>query len=195
VAPPTATTPLDPTLDLPLSGWWRRVGVTVIDGIALNMVARVVLGLVVTTSAPMVFKDSSMAAYDAHVLFNWLVPVFIWGATVSLALSAIYNITLWQWRGQTLGNMTLGSKIVRASDGELPTLRQCVVRWSMGEFLPSMVAFIGFGIVLLQVKSVVNNLPLASGSLSPQQKHELLSALAEAAIIFGVTISTRSPTG
>lgn len=48
---------------------------------------------------------------------------------LSLTVVAIYEVTLVVRRGQTVGKIAVGTRIVDFSSGSLPSLQQSVVRW------------------------------------------------------------------
>jgi uncharacterized RDD family membrane protein YckC len=86
-----------------LTGWWRRVGATVVDALIFFVVALVIELLV------------------HHVV----------GAVITGALSVAYFIYLWaQPRGQTVGNIAVGTQVRSAGGGGPITLQQSVIRWA-----------------------------------------------------------------
>lgn len=137
--PSTPTTPLvQPTFSEPqsgpaipagpvsyeLSGWWRRVGAYIIDGILLGVVTFPLIALlgIGTTST-----SSSSAEFSVQG-GAFLVAILV-GAAVSLLYAPITMVT---FKGSTLGKLATGIRVVRA-DGNTVTfgyaaLREVVVK-------------------------------------------------------------------
>lgn len=53
------------------------------------------------------------------------------GFGLALALSGAYHISLTAQRGQTLGQMVLGIRVVDAKSAAVPTFKQSAVRWAV----------------------------------------------------------------
>jgi uncharacterized RDD family membrane protein YckC len=58
-----------------------------------------------------------------------IVPAGRGRVAVGLLLVAVYEITFVMKRGQTLGKILMGTRIVDRDTGELPDARQAIVRW------------------------------------------------------------------
>ncbi len=50
-------------------------------------------------------------------------------SAVGLAIIAVYEVAFVVRRGQTLGKMAMGTRIVDTTSGSLPSLKQSVIRW------------------------------------------------------------------
>lgn len=145
--PRTRTTPDG----VPLSGWWRRVLGYVLDNILVTVVA-----LAATWS---VFNSwvTQYQAYLQDVVDSAGIggqptvpqPSVPWQTfAVLLAVSAVYEISMVTWRGQTLGHMAAGIRIRRADADTPPDLAGSAVRWVVKQagnlvgFLP-LISLIG----------------------------------------------------
>jgi len=79
----------DPETTLPLSGWWRRVGASTVDGLVLA-----VPGLVLTKAI---------------------------GPMATIVVQLAYFTLSWRCKSRTMGNMAVGTSVVR-DDGSALTL-------------------------------------------------------------------------
>ncbi len=101
---------VNPTADFgatpQLSGWWRRVGATVIDEFILFIPTYVVL--------------VGVGAIAGLVI----------GALAGSALGGFYMVKLLtRPEGQTIGNRVVSTCVRDATTGQLPTTRQVLKRW------------------------------------------------------------------
>lgn len=63
-------------------------------------------------------------------------PTTIWAETIATALfSSLYEIAFVAWKGQTLGKMVVGIRIVGLDGGGLPRLIGSIRRWSLPALL------------------------------------------------------------
>ncbi len=76
------------------------------------------------------------------------------GAILALLISLIYEPALIATRGQTLGKMMVGIKVVRAEDGGLPGWGKAIGRWVLPGVL-SLVPFVGWILQLLAYISLL----------------------------------------
>jgi uncharacterized RDD family membrane protein YckC len=86
----------------PATGWWQRVGATIIDGLVLiipNFIVDLIGGRGV-------------------------------GTLLSVAINAAYITIMLSRRGQTVGNMAVGTRVVDANTGGLPTTGRALGRWA-----------------------------------------------------------------
>ena len=91
-----------------LSGWWRRVGATVVDSVLLFLPLYVTFILV-----------GDVAGYFA-------------GAVVSFALQGLYMVRfLASESGQTIGNRVVATRVRDALTGAAITRNQALRRWGM----------------------------------------------------------------
>ena len=63
-------------------------------------------------------------------------------ATIFFAIAGIYETAMVAWRGQTLGKLLMGTRIVRRSDGDTPIVTEAAVRFAVPT-LPLYVPYIG----------------------------------------------------
>ena len=89
-----------------LAGWWQRVGATVIDGLITAVISLVVLG-------------AGRGAYYA----------------ASLLITLVYTTTFLVARGQTVGMMAVGTRVVQAQTGARLTIGPALARWFVEELL------------------------------------------------------------
>jgi uncharacterized RDD family membrane protein YckC len=105
---------IDPVLSLPLSGWWQRVGSTIIDGLIIGGV-----GLVLNTA---------ITVLSTRTAIQWVIQFG-------------YMVLLWtSVRGQTVGNRAVKTKVIVGRDGARVPIGRAIVRW-LAITLPSILAF------------------------------------------------------
>lgn len=122
-----------------LSGWWRRVGATLIDWLVL-IVPALLLGWL--TGADHVTHTASGA--HTTIRSNWTYAVLI-------ALYVMVLLPRPSRNGQTLGKHVLGIRIVR-DDGhpvDYATVLRRDVPWKAAVVLLATARFMGTGVVLL----------------------------------------------
>ena len=99
---------LDAATGVRLSGWWRRVGATVVDNLIL----------VVPTMVAFLLVDAVAGALA--------------GAIVSLAIQGVYQVKLLaRPQGQTLGNRMVGTQVRDALTGVAISNQQALRRWGL----------------------------------------------------------------
>jgi len=118
------------------AGFWIRLVAYLIDGIALSAIAFVVVVL------SGLYQDSPGEGPP-------VVPVAAETRSTSTAatltynaISVVYVVGFWTWRGQTPGKMALGIKIVR-TDGYPIGLGRSVLRY-IGHTISGLMFFIGY---------------------------------------------------
>ena len=89
-----------------LAGWWQRVGATVIDGLITAVISLIALG-------------GGRGAYYA----------------ASFLITLVYTTVLLVARGQTVGMMAVGTRVVQAQTGARLTVGPAVARWFVEELL------------------------------------------------------------
>lgn len=178
--PPPAGVPLTPTPPSPragerlgpdaqvLSGWWRRLGGYLIDGIAVGLVALVVVALygavsggfgeLVNTSAWNDFMDKASATpgyqptpeevqaivgADALRLFG----VY---SLVSLVLGVLNGVVLVARSGQTVGDRVVGNRKV-IEGRRVPSFGAAALRWLIPAVLVALQALPALGVLALLV--------------------------------------------
>ena len=126
-----------------LSGWWRRAGALIIDGIVVNVVASIIGAVIgVSTFASGSDFEGESSGLDIAFIF------------IGLAISAIYYCWLMQsTNGQTLGKMATGIRVVR-EDGEAMDAAFAFKR----QILVIGIIFNFFGILLLGIPFLLNYL-------------------------------------
>lgn len=113
-----------------LSGWWRRVGAAIVDGLIM-MIPAIPLMLIVFAIFGLSFSDDGDASGTG--IFAGLATFFVLGAVyfVIVLLYAPYFMS--KWNGATPGKRATGIRVVRA-DG-LPitfgfaAIREVAVKW------------------------------------------------------------------
>lgn len=140
---PTSTDPVD-ALSPPvweLSGWWRRVGATVIDYFIVWIPISVVISIV-GISAEATTNSSLPNELDG---VSWLVML--------IASSIYFMVTMSAWNGQTVGKRVTGIRVVRES-GEPVDAKFAFVR----QTLVIALLFNSIAIMLLFIPTVLNYL-------------------------------------
>jgi uncharacterized RDD family membrane protein YckC len=100
---------------LEYAGFWIRLGAGVIDLLIL-------------------------VAFTLVLAYFFPSPT-IW-LTSGLAISIVYWLGFWVWRGQTPGKMAVGIKVIRTDSS--PVKWQCAIRRCLGYFVSFLTLFIGF---------------------------------------------------
>jgi uncharacterized RDD family membrane protein YckC len=127
-------------------GAWIRLGGTVIDGVIIaiiNLAFRTALG-------------------TESTVVTWLVPI----------IGAVYFIGFWAWRGQTLGKMVIGARIVRR-DGSPIGLARAILRYA-GYFVYFLVMRIGGAVYVPYIILLVGFLIIAF-SREKRGLHDLIA--------------------
>jgi len=110
-----------------LSGWWRRAGAQVIDGIVVGVIA-LVLFAIFAAFAGGGFLVGDTTGYIAAVL-----GILGFGLCVVVAALVYAPLMMAKTNGKTLGRMALGIRVVRANGQAITfgyaTLREIVVKW------------------------------------------------------------------
>jgi uncharacterized RDD family membrane protein YckC len=102
-------------LALEYAGFWIRLGAGVIDLLILGSVSGVI-------------------AYFFPALIVWV--------TSGVAISIVYWLGFWVWRGQTPGKMAVGVKVIRTDSS--PVKWQCAICRCLGYVVSAITLFIGF---------------------------------------------------
>jgi uncharacterized RDD family membrane protein YckC len=120
--PPSGSLPPPPP-DVPSVGlpvyatFWQRVGARLLDGLLLS----IPLILVVIGTWSDIDTRAGLTQQQRDSLFR--------AGLVVTVLSGVYEITLTALRGQTLGKMALGIKVLRAEDRGPVGWGRAAVRW------------------------------------------------------------------
>jgi uncharacterized RDD family membrane protein YckC len=103
-----------------LSGWWRRVGASLIDGLIILIPAGALLALVVAA------LESALGIFAA---------VLLWIPCVLIAALIYAPWMMARTDGRTLGRMAVGIRVVRVDgvrmDGRRAILREVVIKWGL----------------------------------------------------------------
>lgn len=108
-----------------LAGWWHRALAAILDGTVLFVVATALLSPIYLTISermrPVVdqmfreaLRGEAITPLRPDQLMSQQEQVIILIVTVGLAL--VYHVGLLRWRGQTLGKMITGLRVVPADD-------------------------------------------------------------------------------
>jgi uncharacterized RDD family membrane protein YckC len=142
-----------------LASPWRRLGAYLIDLLILAPVLAIASALVVL---PRLFDDplwdrlgssQRLTPEQAQELVRHMeARLFVPFLLVSLGgavLMGIYTVTLTHLRGQTVGKMAVGIKVVLFADGSLPGWGPAITRWG----LPAVAGLLpwvgGLGVLLI----------------------------------------------
>ncbi|MEI6700882.1 MAG: RDD family protein [Actinomycetota bacterium] len=112
---------VDP-LGRPLAHYGFRVGATLIDGVLLWAV-----GIVVGVMVNVVLSSSSGLAFGSPLNFNTTIRNLV----LYLVVHGTYTVAMLSVKGQTLGNMAVGSRVVDAETGSAITLKQAGIRYGI----------------------------------------------------------------
>jgi uncharacterized RDD family membrane protein YckC len=138
-APPVGATPA-PVWEL--SGWWRRVGAVIIDGVVVGFPAGILIGLL--------FPGSDFASEGASASFH-LNTV---GTLIYIVVFAVYYMAVMTaWNGQTIGKKATGIRVVREDGGAITPGFAFVRQTLVIQLLFGMVAAI-----LLFIPTILNYL-------------------------------------
>lgn len=125
-----------------LSGWWRRVGAALIDGVIISMIT-----LLIMASIGVGYLDSDFNAdADWAVLVVGVIVAFFIFAVVAMVYSCVL---MGATNGKTLGRMATGIRVVRTS-GERVTFGFAVLREVVVKTLGiGLISQLTFGILVL----------------------------------------------
>lgn len=127
-----------------LSGWWRRAGALVIDGIIVGVLALILL---VAIAAPF---SIGFFVNDTVGVGAVIVGLLLAGLCVFVAALAYAPWMMARTNGRTLGRMATGIRVVRASgepiDFGFAMLREVAVKWLL---FNAVLGSITFGIAPL----------------------------------------------
>lgn len=110
-----------PALDAPiweLSGWWRRVGAYLLDGLLIGVIAAIPLVIAYfATGVEFAFleNDQFEVPSDQHTAYGIFIVVAL--ASIVLVPTLYYCITMSRTNGQTPGKQAVGIRVVR-EDGQ-----------------------------------------------------------------------------
>jgi uncharacterized RDD family membrane protein YckC len=111
------------------TGFWKRVVATIIDTILLSLVLLPPLVAIYGWS----YFDAEVTGFvagPADLIISWILPIFI-------------IIGFWIWRQATPGKMAIKAKIVDATTGEKPTMKQWILRY-IGYFVSAIPLGLGY---------------------------------------------------
>jgi len=111
---------------LKYTGFWPRVGASLIDTIILSVITFPIL---IWIYGPEYFDMDGLIVGFADFILSWVFPL--------LAV-----IAFWVYRQATPGKMAISAKIVDVKTGNKPTLQQYIVRY-IGYFLATIPLGIG----------------------------------------------------
>lgn len=116
-----------------LSGWWKRVLGYVIDNLLVSAVAVAITWSSFDawlTKYQAWFDDAFDQASSGGSSTVAQAPNIPWQTFAAvLLLSAVYEIAMVAWRGQTLGHMAAGIRVRRSTDDRAPDVASSAVRW------------------------------------------------------------------
>ena len=121
---------------LEFAGFWRRTGAYIIDAI--------VLGAIFSFFEPLFWPDFGRI-FDISTSIDstiWMTQFKALSNVISFVLSGFYFVIFWAWRGQTLGMMVAGVKVIR-TDGTALDVGHSIVRY-LGYIISIIPLFLGF---------------------------------------------------
>lgn len=135
---PDADLPVRPMVpDQALAGYWQRI---LGFGIDIFLMFGIVVGI----------------ALLAGVDFDNLAVTEDWPASVRFAqfvAIGLYYVILTGWRGETLGKMSVGTRVVGAKTGVIPTWWSAAIRWAVvglaGVLPVPFLSVVVYGVVVL----------------------------------------------
>ena len=93
-----------------LSGWWRRVGAQIIDGVIIGIGALIIFGVLAAAGLSVDSEGGAVAVVVAALLAVLVITV----------VAFLYApILMSRTNGQTLGRMALGIRVIRADGGPM----------------------------------------------------------------------------
>ncbi len=121
---------------LEFAGFWRRFGAYIIDAVVLSAIFGVL--------QPLLWPDfgklfNFSTSFDSNY---WMTQFRVLANVISAILSGVYFVVFWVWRGQTLGMMVAGVKVVRIDGTQVDTGR-AIVRY-LGYLISIIPFFLGF---------------------------------------------------
>ncbi|APV43518.1 putative membrane protein YckC, RDD family [Dehalogenimonas formicexedens] len=121
---------------LEFAGFWRRFGAWIIDFI--------VLGAIFSVLEPLLWPDfGKIVSFTTNFDSNYWVGQFrALSNIVSILVSGIYFVGFWVWRGQSLGMMVAGIKVIQ-TDGSQVDIGRAVIRY-LGYLISFIPLFLGF---------------------------------------------------
>jgi len=128
--------PAKGAIALEFAGFWRRFGAYVIDAL--------VLGAIFGVLEPLLWPDfgklfNVTTSFDSNY---WMTQLRALANVISTILSGVYFVVFWVWRGQTLGMMVAGVKVIRIDGTQIDTGR-AIVRY-LGYIVSMIPLFLGF---------------------------------------------------
>jgi uncharacterized RDD family membrane protein YckC len=124
------------TIALEFAGFWRRSGAYIIDAIVLVAVFSYLKPFNLPGSDPLwqfSFMDNDRV---------WLTKFESLLSPDAIILSGVFFVALWVWRGQTLGMMVAGIKVIR-TDGTALDTTHGIIRY-FGYLISIIPLFLGF---------------------------------------------------
>ncbi|MDE0171697.1 MAG: RDD family protein [bacterium] len=118
-----------------LASLGSRLGARILDWILVS----VVIGVLAVIGIAGAIASGDEAGFIALVFGL---------ALMVLVITLLYEMTMIALRGQTVGKMMVGAKVVRATDGEIPGWGKSIGRWLI-LVAPSLIPIGGFILTLL----------------------------------------------
>ncbi len=118
-----------------LAGPGRRLGARLIDAVIVGVGVFILLAIGVMAALGLAEDDTATdeeAAAEVAALFGT--------AIAAAVIGILYEVTMIALKGQTLGKMATGVKVVRSDNGLVPGWGKSVGRW----IIPTVLAFIPF---------------------------------------------------
>jgi uncharacterized RDD family membrane protein YckC len=118
------------------AGFWIRFVAAFVDGIILFLLLLAALLLMALPAGIMGGLDDPLAMIELLMRLGFVLP------GISFLLNLLYPVILVGWRGQTVGKMLLGLKIIRVDGGEVGYFK-AFIRW-IGQVISGLILLIGY---------------------------------------------------
>jgi uncharacterized RDD family membrane protein YckC len=110
-----------------LSGWWRRAGALIIDGIVVTLIAGIFFGIFAA------FAGAGFLVGDTTGYIALVLGFLGWGLCILIAALLYAPLMMARTNGKTLGRMACGIRVVRANgkpiDFGWACLREVLTKW------------------------------------------------------------------
>ncbi|WP_344112234.1 RDD family protein [Kribbella alba] len=117
----------------------------IIDSVILTVVVYILWAVILGgTSAAVTNADGTVSDGAAGGIIGAFFAAFL----ITVALTIAYEVVLTAVKGQTLGKMMMGIKVVRSGDGQVPGFGPSFMRWLL-PIIGALICFVGQILVYL----------------------------------------------
>lgn len=137
--------PPGPAPGLRYAGFWIRLLAYIIDGVVLWVPLGIIFAIAISPTLPAINCTVINTSGFQSATCSGLGPLvgglgIFW--LIGLLIPAVYDVVLWSWLGQTLGQKALGLHVVDANTGTRISVGRAIGRY-IGVLVSSWVLFIG----------------------------------------------------